>query len=551
MESNNLDASTRVVDGSTLTQAERERRHGSRRPPISLPALTVLYHPNLHRVGERVVLSELASGLDAEIGRQRPQFCPPGSHGGTPRGGKPHGGKPRDGAPLGDRSLSRQPFRLRAIGDHLELDASATRTRVVADGERVTGPRQITANALEHGVVLELARRVVLLLHRHTPSVQQTDDDLGLVGASDGINRVRADIQRVADLEVPVLLRGETGTGKELVAAAIHRAGPRRKQPFVAVNLGAIPASLAAAELFGVVKGAFTGAARSTEGYFGRADGGTLFLDEVGEAPPELQVMLLRVLETGEIFSVGSQSPRRVDLRLLAATDANLEEMARGDGFKAPLLHRLAGYEIWLPPLRQRRDDLGRLLLHFLRQELQTLGESERFDVNDATTWLAPSVCVRLARHPWPGNVRQLLNIARQLAISSRGKPVLEIGEQLERQLASAEHEAAPSRSAAPVTTPPRPARRKPSDVSDDELTAALRAHRWDISAAAEALAISRASAYLLIERCATVRTAGDLDSAEIRRAYADTSGNLDAMVDRLEVSKHALRRRVKELDLT
>ncbi len=535
MKPSDLDASTRVGDGSTLTRIEQERRSGSGRPTVSLPALTVLYHPDLRRVGDRVVLSELASGLDAEIGRQRPQFCPPGH---------------RHGEPLADRGLSRQPFRLRAIAGEVELDLASTRTRVVADGERVAGVRRFTAAALERGVVLELARHVVVLLHRHTPSVENTREDFGLVGASDGIVRVRADVRRVADLDVSVLLRGETGTGKELVAAAIHRAGPRRDQPFVAVNLGAIPASLAAAELFGTVKGAFTGAARSTEGYFGRANGGTLFLDEVGEAPPELQVMLLRVLETSEIFPVGSQSPRRVDLRLLAATDADLENLAQGGGFKAPLLHRLAGYEIWLPPLSRRRDDLGRLFIHFLRQELQALDEGGRFDAADATTWLASGLCARLARHDWPGNVRQLRNAARQLAIGSRGKPTLEIGEQLERQLASRVDAAEHVRSAAPVSAAAQPSRRKPAEVSTDELTAALRAHRWELSAAADALRVSRASLYMLIDRCSGVRTAGDLDAAEIRYAHAETGGDLDAMVDRLEVSKNALRRRVKELDL-
>src|SRR5262249_37195786 len=150
----------------------------------------------------------------------------------------------------------------------------------------------------------------------------------------------RRAVQAVVDLHVPVLIRGETGTGKELVARAIHLHGPRRAKPFVSVNLGAIPRDLAAAELFGAQKGAFTGAVRDREGLFAAARGGTLFLDEVGEAPPEVQVMLLRVLETGEMTPVGGYSPVKTDVRLIAATDANLEEHIREGRFKAPLLHR-------------------------------------------------------------------------------------------------------------------------------------------------------------------------------------------------------------------
>ncbi|MEM7585464.1 MAG: sigma 54-interacting transcriptional regulator [Acidobacteriota bacterium] len=540
MEPSDLDASTRIGDGSTLTRVEQERRRGSGLP-VSLPALTIIYHPDLRRVGERAVLSELASGLGAELGRQQPRFSPPGK---------------RAAAPLGDRALSRQPFVLRAVAGGLELDPTGTRTRLRVDGRRVTGSVQLSPRELAHGVVLELARRVVLLLHSHTPSAEEPVA-FDLVGASDGIVRVRGDVERVSDLQVPVLMRGATGTGKELVAAAIHRAGPRRERPFIAVNLGALSPSLAAAELFGAVKGAFTGATRSSEGYFRRADGGTLFLDEVGEAPPELQVMLLRVLETGEIFPVGSSTPRRVDVRLLAATDADLEAMAEAGGFKAPLLHRLAGYEIWLPTLAQRRDDFGRLFFHFLRQELQELGESDRLEAPDATSWLPADLVARLARHDWPGNVRQLRNAVRQLVIGGRGRATLTLDERLERQLASAEtspsHPPEPFAAAAPTPTSapaPPPARRKPSEVSTDELVATLRAQRWDISAAAEALAISRASLYVLIERTAEVRTAGDLEAAEIRRAHATVRGDLDAMVDLLEVSKPALRRRVKELGL-
>ena len=153
-------------------------------------------------------------------------------------------------------------------------------------------------------------------------------DALGMVGNSTGIRRVRTAIERVVDLAVPVLIRGETGTGKELVARAIHDKSPRREGPFVSVNLGAVPREIAAAEVFGSTRGAYTGA-RDRDGLFRTAHGGTLFLDEVGEAPPEVQDTLLRVLETGEMLPVGADKPSAIQVRLIATTDANLEDQIR------------------------------------------------------------------------------------------------------------------------------------------------------------------------------------------------------------------------------
>ncbi len=505
---------------------------------ISIPALTLLYHPDLRRVGERVLLSELRSGLAVELERNRPELAPPGGS---------------RGEPLADRFLSRRPLRFQpADGDAVALEVGASRTRVAVDGEPLAGERTFTAGELERGVVLELAGRVVVLLHAFAPPPVEEAERFGLVGDSAAMARVRNDVRRVADLDIPVLVRGETGTGKELVARAIHDAGPRRERPFLAVNLGAVPPSLAASELFGAARGAFTGAVRAQDGYFRRARGGTLFLDEVGEAPAEVQVSLLRALETGEVFPVGAQTPQRVDARLLAATDAALEQR---EGFRAPLLHRLASYEIHLPPLRRRRDDVGRLLLSFLRRELERVGEADRFAASDATTWLPPSLVARLARHDWPGNVRQLRNVARQLAVANRGLPAFELDGRLERLLSDAAGPAAatagpgrgaPDRQAARAVG----GRRKPAEVAEGELLAALREHRWDLTAAAAALRLSRSSLYARIAESPRVRTAGDLTVEEIERGHRDCGGDLEAMVDRLEVSKHALKRRLRELGL-
>ncbi|MFP2902739.1 sigma 54-interacting transcriptional regulator, partial [Corallococcus sp. 4LFB] len=385
---------------------------------------------------------------------------------------------------------------------------------------------------------------------------------LAMVGDSEGILRVREDVLRVADLQVPVLVRGETGTGKELVARALHERSPRRAGPFVSVNLGALSKDLIASELFGALRGSFTGATRDREGFFRAAHGGTLFLDEVAEAPPEVQAALLRVLETGEVYPVGGQAPVRVDVRLVTATDADLEARIRDGHFKAPLLHRLAGFEITVPPLRERREDIAPLFLHFARQELESTGEAGRLSSSDARVepWLPASLAARLVRSAWPGNVRQLRNVARQLVIGA-GLPGLRVDARLEQSLEEGalpipgQPLTAQAPSPAPEDTPApsevrAPARRKPSDVSEQEVLEALRACAWDLKATADWLGIPRSSVYVLIDKSSLLRTARDLSPEEITRCFHECEGDLDRMVQKLEVSRRALQRRVRELGL-
>ncbi|WP_437314144.1 sigma 54-interacting transcriptional regulator [Sorangium sp. So ce385] len=454
--------------------------------------------------------------------------------------------------------------------DRIRLEAAEGGSRVTVDGASLEGTRDLSPGSVSRGVVVELANRVVLLLHRVDPSPREPGDRFGLVGHSDLLERTRRDIRRVADLGTAVLLRGETGTGKELVARAIHQAGDRRNQPFVAVNMAAIPPSLAAAELFGAERGSYTGALRDRPGYFGSAEGGTLFLDEIGEAPPDVQAMLLRALEAGEIQAVGAQQPKKTRIRLITATDADLEAKVAEGVFRAPLLHRLAGYEIALPPLRERRDDIGRLLVHFLREELAASGDAHRLDAPapDGAPWLPASVVARLARYDWPGNVRQLRNVARQLVVGSQGAARLEEAPALDYLLQRAAPEprghAGEDRAAAPRPARPESAAaarassgspkgagwRKPSDVREEELIDALRRSRWDFKAAAEQLGVSRTSLYALVESCPQVRQASHLPPDEVARCYEECGGHIDAMVERLKVSKRALQRRIRELRL-
>ena len=497
--------------------------------------LTILSHPELRRIGEIARLPELAAGRTQPLSRTEPLFRA------EDRGRE---------APLDDRSISRQPTRLvPAGGGDLRIDVAGTRTKVVCDGEPVVGDRRITAGALEAGVVVELAGRIALLLHR-TVDEAGPAADLGLVGGSAAIRGVREDILRVRDLDVPVLIRGETGTGKELVASAIHQAGARGHRAHVSVNMASIPATLAATELFGHARGAFTGAVRDHAGHFERADGGTLFLDEVGDTPPDVQVMLLRVLETREIMPVGARQPKRVDVRLIAATDVDLEASVAAGTFRAPLLHRLCGYAIEVPPLRARRDDIGRLFAHFLSEEMTKLGDGHRLGPGVLAAGGKPlvpaSLVGRLVRHDWPGNVRELRNVVRQIAIRGRGLPQLVLQPGLLRgTLATRELEVIEELPVAPAS-----AGRNPSDVSEAELVDTLRANRWRVGPTAKALGIPKSSLYYLMEQCPRVRRARDIEAAELSQALSTTGGDLDALSELLEVSRRGIQLRIKQLDL-
>lgn len=516
------------------------------------PTLTILYHPDLSRIGERATLTPLLNGREVALSREQPVFNQPGDS---------------ETRPLNDPYISRQPLMmLPAPNDGVHLSVADSRTALRVDGRPVNEMTTITTEGLEAGVVLELSERVVLLLHLHKEQ-DGGEEGMGLIGESSGMVRVRAEIERIADLNVPVLIRGETGTGKELVARAVHNHGNRARSPFVGVNMGAVQTSLAGSELFGNVKGAYTGALQERKGYFRAAHNGSLFLDEVGEAPVDIQVMLLRVLETHEVIPVGGQQAIPVDVRLIAATDANLEDQVNEGSFRGPLLHRLSTYEIWLPALRQRRDDIGRLFRFFLHREMNDMGEAHRLHLKNPLDqpFIPADVVARMALFQWPGNVRQLQNVVRQLVIDNRGATEFHLSEKIQRTLSGEQNprtvlparalDPTPhtARKQEPVAASNRPAprkRRKPADVSEAELVDALSENRWEIQATAETLGISRPSLYLLIENTDKARLAGDVSPEEIQASFDRTGGDLDAMVGDLEISKNALKRRIKELGL-
>jgi Nif-specific regulatory protein len=299
-----------------------------------------------------------------------------------------------------------------------------------------------------------------------------------LVGRSPQMQQVFSMIERVADSELPVLIQGESGTGKELVARAIHFNGPRRKRPFISENCAAIPDSLLQTELFGHVRGAFTGASRDRSGMFELAHGGTLLLDEVGDMSSTMQAQLLRALQEGEVRRVGGERPIRVDVRVLTATHRDLETEVTAGRFREDLLYRLQVLVIPIPPLRERTDDVSLLVEHFLRRIATQRGRTPpRIDTE---------VMQGLVAYTWPGNVRQLENAVQRLALLAGDgpitRPLLDEDTGLRQLL---------------VDAPPKAESPMSLELSErEQIARALRATRGNRVRAARMLGVSRATIY-------------------------------------------------------
>ncbi|MFN8640838.1 MAG: sigma 54-interacting transcriptional regulator [Candidatus Binatia bacterium] len=345
---------------------------------------------------------------------------------------------------------------IEAVGDSIGL---------AIDTVRQLGDARLAAERL---------RGEVELLQRQLARGAGHDD---IVGHSPAMQHVFRLVESAAALPVTVLITGETGAGKELVARAIHAGGPRRERPFVAINCGALSETLLESELFGHRKGAFTGALADRQGLFEVASGGTVFLDEVGDMPLVMQVKLLRALQEGEVVPVGDTTPRRVDVRVVSATHRNLAAAVADGSFRADLYYRLSAFPIPVPALRERCEDIPPLAARLLERT------AARFE--KAVGPFTPRALAQLAAYRWPGNVRELQNeIERAVALVDTGAPI---------DLANlSEHVRGAAAPIAPVATPGLTLRRARELFERDFIARALAWHGGNASRAARAIGISR-----------------------------------------------------------
>jgi two-component system response regulator HydG len=347
----------------------------------------------------------------------------------------------------------------------------------------------------------------------------------GVIGNSPKMHRVIDLLKNIAPASATVLIQGETGTGKELVARAIHTNSPRKNKPFVAMNCTALNENLLDDELFGHESGAFTGADRMRKGRFEYANGGTLFLDEVGDMPLPLQAKLLRVLDNGEVFRIGSNEPVRVNVRVLSATNRDLESAVANGMFRQDLFFRLKVATLRLPPLRERREDIPLLVVHFIK----TLGRQHNKDV----TGIAEPVRRAMSIYDWPGNVRELRNTLESMIVQDRdgvlGMDDLQEGDAL-RRLQSADNHA-PS----PTNLVGRPL----TEVERYYIQRTLEMTEGNREEAARLLGIGERTLYRIIQEWKLQDT--------IRQALQEAGGNLPEASKRLGMKEQSLERKIKK----
>ena len=383
-----------------------------------------------------------------------------------------------------------------------ERDPSLPVILLTAQGSEKIAVRAIRSGAYEYvtkpfdldemSTVLDRALEARSLRLQNQQLTMERSLGRRVVGRSPPMQRLLAVVTRIAPKDITVLVRGETGTGKELISALLHAGSRRADRSLVTFNCAAIPPELAEAELFGHARGAFTGATQARRGFFGKADGGTLVLDEIGELPLSVQAKLLRVLQNGEIQPVGTGAVERVDVRVIASTNRDLEAEARAGRFREDLYYRLAFVELVVPPLRDRRGDIPELVAEFVRRY------ADRFEVRDVR--FSPELVDKMTGAEWPGNVRQLEScVARIVALSSDGAVI------------------GPEAYDASAATPPPP----------------------EASAAPAAGSVSLYDQLEAVER------------SIVKKMLAATSGNQSEAARRLGISRTALIDRMKKYDLS
>jgi len=487
--------------------------------------LTVIFHPEVSLIGYRARLPARAGCAPWVLGRRSPSFF-----------------LNDDGPPLAldDRHVSRRAVQFMAGNGRLTLKRFENASRCRVDGAELFDSLEISSDRLHRGVAILLGHSIVLLLRsapRAGPAVGVSPEESCLRGASAAMVAVRQQIDRAARCDLDVLIRGETGTGKELVANAIHRASPRRGGPMISVNMAAIPRDLAPAVLFGCARGAYTGAERAVPGFFELAEQGSLFLDEIGDASPSIQTQLLRALQQGEIQRVGGPV-ERVNVRVISATETDLE--GSECDFRAALRHRLGACQIDLPPLRKRPEDIGELMLYFFERTADHCERTISLPNRDApAAEIAAWALLFLAfvEYDWPGNVRELQNCVRQVMLAGEARPVVPDRLQAAR-IAVMRSAAGSARS------------RRLQEVDEETFDQVMAANGFEVKPVAKQLGVSRAAVYRRIERSPHYRLASTLSPEEIQSALDQCSGDSAAASRQLRVPLNTLRGRMRNFNL-
>jgi two-component system response regulator HydG len=322
-------------------------------------------------------------------------------------------------------------------------------------------------NALEH----RRAKKEVVQLREH---LQEAFPRVQIIGQSPAMKRIYELIEMVAPTDATVLITGESGSGKEVVARAIHEASPRRLMPFMAIHCGALTETLLESELFGHERGAFTGAQARRKGKFEAADGGTVFLDEIGDISLKTQTDLLRVLQDKEIVRIGSTTPVKIDFRCIAATNRDLDAMVQDGSFRFDLFYRLNVLSIHLPPLRERREDIPLLAEAFLKKHMTAM--------NKSIAGISPEAMNLLMNYDWPGNVRELENAIERALVIGKGPEIAPLDFPMQ------------------LTVPHTSCGRRLEDVARAHIERVLEASGWNLTHAAEILAIDRSTLYSKIK---------------------------------------------------
>lgn len=491
------------------------------------PGLTVVWHPDVNRIGDRNPLM----APEVPVSRQTPTFYTPA--------GKATG-------PLQDPYTSRRAVSFASDESGVEITG-----RCLVDGVEVDGQVSVNRERLVTGVTVELNRRIVLLLH-HVPLIPAAGPDLGLIGDSPRIGRMRSTVGDAASSTAPVLIRGESGTGKTHVARALHQASSRRHAPLREINVGALDPKTAVQAFFGVAGG--------PPGYLAEAHGGTLLLDHISELPFQLQSTLMQAIETGEVEPVGGGQRRRVDVRFVSTADDRLERALDDGRVSRALAYRLAGVEIKVPPLRERRDDIARIFVAALRRELDALGSGALIaQPAGQTMWLNGHTIAPLCRYDWPGNVRELLHVARQVAFTGHRRPKVRTTtvpalQKISQALADAAAAAASAAPAAPAHPPPHidstPSPIDTIGVDEQTVIDTMKRMRWSVPAAAKALKVPPDTLQRYLDGAGLIRKPDTISDDEIREAWARFGGNKRMISDHLRLAPRAFIARIKGLEL-